>query len=109
MGAHPPSSRAHPLCAQKEQLDAAAADVCTALHRGGISGNGQSKVCAVHVQTHTSKEPGAGAKDAWLRWGGAVAVAHDAMRRSREGTQPSIRASRGRNTALLPLWQGVVL
>ena len=43
------------------------------------------------------------------RWGGAVAVAHDAMRRSREGTQPSICASRGRNTALLPLWQGVVL
>ena len=65
MGAHPPSSRAHPLCAQKEQLDAAAADVCTALHRGGISGNGQSKVCAVYVQTHTSKEPGAGA----LGWG----------------------------------------
>ena len=29
---------------------------------GGISGNGQSKVCAVHVQTHTGREPGAGAK-----------------------------------------------
>ena len=74
MGAHPPSSRAHPLCAQKEQLDAAAADVCTALHRGGISGNGQSKVCAVYVQTHTSKQPGAGAKDAAALRRGCVGV-----------------------------------
>ena len=46
---------------------------------GGISGNGQSKVCAVHVQTHTGREPGAGAKDAAvLRRGCVGATPHRA-------------------------------